>query len=146
MILIRDGSLPGIGTFGTLVLGSKTFCTVEREWLNNEKYISCVPAGYYTLEVHNSLKYPDTLALVGATVSHYPGDKKRYACLFHQANYPEDVSGCVGLGDSLTYINGMLGVTNSANAMREFKRLVKLGSDDANTGVLNISWRKHRGQ
>jgi len=122
MKLTRFGSIPGIGTFGQLDIGTYKFFTVEREWLNNTPSKSCVPSGEYDLEVHNSNKYPDTYCILGDTVSHYASDKKRSVCLFHAANYPTDVKGCIGLGKTLTYINGQLGVTHSKDSMEIFRR------------------------
>ena len=42
LILKRYGSTP-YGTFGELNIRGKVFYTVERQWLDNVRSISCVP-------------------------------------------------------------------------------------------------------
>jgi len=121
MKLTRFGAIPGIGTFGQLDIGVYKFFTVEREWADNKPFVSCIPAGEYELEEHSSTQYPNTYALIGETVSHYSSDKARSVCLFHAANWPDEVQGCIGIGKILTYINGNLGVTNSKESMEIFR-------------------------
>ena len=49
LILKRYGSTP-YGTFGELNIRGKVFYTVERQWLDNVRSISCVPLGRYELK------------------------------------------------------------------------------------------------
>jgi hypothetical protein len=134
--LTRYGSLPNIGTFGKLDIGVHTYYTVERPWANNEPFVSCIPAGEYVLVPHQSDKFGGTYALIGETVSQFPDpNHKRYACLIHAANWPEEVQGCIGVGRSLQYINGKLGVTDSRNTVAELKRYLSI-----NTDYLMIEW------
>jgi len=92
-----------MGAFGNLVVYNDvetvlTAVTVEKPWKNNERFISCVPAGAYVLEKHSSEKYGETYALVGGTVSHYEEEgKERYTCLLHGGNTHKAVEGCIAV-------------------------------------------------
>jgi len=136
--LTRFGSIPGIGTFGELKIGMERFFTVEKEWLDNEKFVSCVPSGVYELERHDSKKYSNVWALVSERlgVLHYDKSAKRYACLIHAANYPSDVSGCIGPGKLLMHLNGRLGVNYSRDAIARLRLHLNTGG----THTLNIKW------
>lgn len=116
MILTRFTSTD-YGTFGKLIVDGKTFYTVEKPWINNTPYESCIPDGEYTLEPHNSNKYGDALFMIGNGVEYQDSaTAKRFACLIHIANYEKDVVGCIGLGDR--FMGHM--VTNSRKSIKEF--------------------------
>jgi len=56
--LLVTNSIQGVGTFGVMSFnGNQIAVTVECDWLNNEKNISCVPAGEYDLIWYQSLKF-----------------------------------------------------------------------------------------
>lgn len=65
--------------------------TVEEEWRNNQRRVSCIPAGKYRLvrTVYHRHGY-ETFE-----VTNVPG---RTRILIHPANTEEDVEGCIGLG------------------------------------------------
>ncbi len=137
MLLTRYGSIPRIGSFGQLHLGIYKFAAIEREWLGNKPNVSCVPAGKYDLVPHDSPKYRHTFALVGDTVAHYKEDgKPRSVCLFHAANWPHELSGCIALGREITHVNGSLGVTHSNATMELFLRFMADNPDEK----LIIKW------
>lgn len=134
--LDRYGSLPGIGTFGELTVGDILFKTVEREWLDNKGFVSCVPNGLYSLSPHHSQKKGDCFILENHQLNVYKFDTThRYAILIHIANFPNEVQGCIGIGKQLTYINGELGVTHSAASLQELQQILK---DDEHQ--LQINW------
>lgn len=83
---------------------------------------SCVPAGVYQLVLHDTVKHPQSFALVNSElgVIHEPDPSfpnARVACLIHAANIPEDLQGCIGIG--MTRLNCFVG--NSRSAMENFK-------------------------
>ena len=120
MILERFAYSP-LGTFGRLVVGDLELITVERPWLNNEVRRSCVPEGEYTLEAHESSRYKDTWAIVGETVSHWPGEgKQRSTCVFHVVNSSDDVKGCIAPGMHLN--ENAWGVVSSRIAMDALRK------------------------
>lgn len=65
--------------------------TVEEEWHDNQRRISCIPAGKYKLvrTVYHKHNY-ETFE-----VTNVPG---RTRILLHPAQTEEDVEGCIGLG------------------------------------------------
>lgn len=128
---LKSASIPGMGVFGQLYHeGQPLLKTVEREWLNNEPMVSCVPAGDYRLEWHESPKYGYKLHLVarslGVTVA---GPSQRTHCLNHKANWPRQVKGCIGYGLEFGVFadkNGKydFGVTDSRMALEVLEGLV----------------------
>lgn len=73
--------------------------TLERPWLENAPFISCVPEGLYDLVPHSSEAHPNVWALVGETVSHWGGEgKARSAILIHPANWLHQLKGCIAPG------------------------------------------------
>jgi hypothetical protein len=108
------------GTVGHLKGKGFECWTIERPWVNNEPFKSCVQEGEYGLVPHKSEKYGRTYALVnrdlGVTHQQEPGSK-RYACLLHTANYPEDVEGCIGPGERHIIHDNRLMVTSSRTVL-----------------------------
>lgn len=124
MFLLKTVSISGIGTFGTMYCNGKPVCkTVEREWLNNEPNVSCIPAGQYRIEWHGSHKYGRRIHLIapslGVTVK---GSSQRTHCLFHPANLPHELEGCIAPGEF--FLRERWGVGSSKNALRNFEDLV----------------------
>lgn len=130
MLSLKTVNVSGVGTFGALYHNGKPFCkTIEREWKNNKPNISCVPAGLYRLEWHDSPKYGRRLHLVakslGVTIN---GPSQRTHCLFHTANHPDQLEGCVAPGREFAVINingvSALGVTHSKSTLHNLEDLV----------------------
>lgn len=141
--MLRYGSTP-MGTFGELKLYDGDMCvltcyTVEREWLDNKPFESCIAADSYTVIPFNSPSRGQVYAIVGGTVSEQKQDGfARYACLFHTANTIQDVVGCVGLGRALGFVGGLWAVTSSSATMKEFESRLKESNDLTHT--LDIVW------
>lgn len=73
------------GTFGSLLLGGKFLCfTVELPWKENQRQISCIPAGTYDCEWVYSPKFGYCYAV--KNVQH------RSSILLHKGNFAGDVS------------------------------------------------------
>ena len=75
--------------------GSLLLWIMERTWDMNAPGTG-IPRDEYTIEKHNGNKYQNTYALIGDGVGHYPGEdeKPRFACVIHEAVFPEDLEGC----------------------------------------------------
>lgn len=101
-------------TFGRLMYpdGEWTW-TIERPWVNNEKYVSCIPQGGYTCRRHDSPRWGPTFL-----VTEVPN---RTHILFHVANVAEELEGCIALckGGPIWYKN-QFGLSKSKVAMDEF--------------------------
>lgn len=119
------------GTFSYLYSpeGEQLCAVVEREWNNNQPNISCIPQGEYTLVPHHSPRFGDCYALVapslGVTIH---GPSLRTHILFHVANLPEQLEGCLAPGMGFGVVKNQWGVVNSTIA---FDKLMEyLGGDE----------------
>ena len=104
------------GVLGKFILGESVVYTIERPWLNNVPYLSCIPEGEYKALPYSSEKYPDTYE-----VKDVPGRSKILFC--HIGNFPEDVQGCFALGRELW--DDRIAVRDSGSAMRRFRELLE---------------------
>ena len=118
-------------TLGILCIEGKedpVFHTVEKPWLDNEPFKSCIPSGDYIAKPYHSKKF-----------SHYPdvwelfGDHRREKILIHVANKPSELQGCIAPGLSAGYMRSNEGmekaVTNSALAMNSLKEITSYPSE-----------------
>lgn len=132
-LILTRSSDDGVRTFGTITAGFLTLQTLERPWIpdgspGGHPMTSCVPAGDYTLALHDTLAHPRTFALVNYDlgVYHEPADVPksvvgaRTACLIHSANIVEQLAGCIGLGLSRSSLNGEPDIASSRQALDEF--------------------------
>tara|TARA_R110000787_G_scaffold238381_1_gene344672 strand:- start:23 stop:445 length:423 start_codon:yes stop_codon:yes gene_type:complete len=93
--------------------------TIEQPNRDNSPFVSCIPAGVYTVTPHDSPKHGPCLLIIGGTVSEDKGHSARYACLFHVANWADQVEGCVGVGGGEHETDRGPMVTGSRDAMAE---------------------------
>lgn len=108
------------GTEGLLVAGDFNCRTLELPWRDNQKQISCIPAGEYDVETRLSNKYGRVY-----WVRHVPN---RTYILIHSGNYGGDKSkgykthimGCILLGKKSGYLGGQVAILNSRVAVRQF--------------------------
>ena len=121
MIEITRFALFGDRTLGRLKIDDLELWTIERPWLNNIPFKSCIPTGQYKVRRTNSPRFgPDTWQ-----VQDVPD---RTHILFHVANTSADVVGCIGCGISL--YPDLNGVGNSRKAMAKFDSYLA-GLDEA---------------
>tara|TARA_R110000822_G_scaffold56449_3_gene142649 strand:+ start:2970 stop:3368 length:399 start_codon:yes stop_codon:yes gene_type:complete len=99
-------------TIGRLYLdGTPLYYSIEKPWLNNEPFVSCIPTGRYPLTRFDSPSYgPDTWM-----VDEVPD---RSYILFHVANVADNVQGCIGLG--MGVYENLEGVKSSRIAIDDF--------------------------
>ena len=111
MINITRFALFGDRTLGRLKIDDLELWTIERPWINNAPFKSCIPTGQYKIKRTNSPRFgPGTWQ-----VQDVPD---RTHILFHVANTSADVVGCIGCGISL--YPDLNGVGNSRKAMAKF--------------------------
>ena len=80
------------GTFGVLLDGGIPFAvTLEPQWMDNQKNISCIPAGTNICDDTNSQKFGYTFE-----VKDVPN---RTHILFHKGNYTHNTKGCILVGE-----------------------------------------------
>lgn len=81
---VKDSSLKLFNT----ILNAFTCYTIELKWKNNERSVSCIPKGFYELELVNSPKFKQVL--------HVKNVPNRSEILIHKANYAKtELRGCV---------------------------------------------------
>lgn len=98
------------GTFGVLIKDNIPLCvTVELPWRNNQRKISCIPAGAYDCVPYSSKRYDDVWLLEGVP--------DRDDILIHAANSINDLQGCIGPGINFSRWGNMPVVSNSQKAM-----------------------------
>ena len=96
LLLIRD-TLNDVSTMGKLFLNGEEFCnTLELAWKDNQRSISCIPAGEYDVR----LRLPSESGsrnYVHLLIQDVPN---RDYVLFHRGNTAKDSRGCVLVGQS----------------------------------------------
>jgi hypothetical protein len=87
------------GTYGVLIENTTPFAlTLEDPWLNNQRYISCIPSGTYVCAGRLSPKFGATFE-----VKDVPD---REDILFHRGNTEDDTKGCILVGEQFEYLAG----------------------------------------
>ena len=92
--------------------------TLELPYLDNQREISCIPAGEYTIEKRFSEKYKEHWQVLNV--------KDRDMILIHFGNFYTDTKGCILIGKNLSDIDndGYKDVTNSRLAMEELNNIL----------------------
>ncbi len=92
--------------------------TLELDWEDNKKRVSCIPTGVYKVVTRYSEKYGHHF--------HITDVEGRSLILIHSGNYNTDILGCILLGVSHTDINGdgYRDVTSSGKTIKKFKAIM----------------------
>jgi hypothetical protein len=102
-----------LGTWGRLYLPGFSCVTVERPWLNNQPFISCIPPGIYPVKWATFWKGGyDTIEILDVP--------DRTEIKVHKAIWPEHVEGCVGIGTSIAVYKERLGILGQTEALGSF--------------------------
>lgn len=104
--------------------------TLELPWLNNNKRVSCIPAGKYKAIKHVSPKFGNCLWIKGVP--------NRSEILIHPANYVQQLLGCIALGNKHIDINkdGLMDVADSKTTVNKLLNLIEGKEID-----VEIVWR-----
>ena len=104
-------------TFGILCIDDEPkFLTCENPWLYNERNVSCIPKGVYTVRPHKSPTFGDTLI-----VDDVPN---RSHILFHAGNTAADTRGCILVGTKFGSIGNMRAVLQSRAALKKLLSII----------------------
>lgn len=124
------------GTFGTIELPNGiVLFTCEKPWRQNKPNISCVPEGTYTLRKRRSGIVERTSKgkyITGWEVTNVPD---RTFIMFHIANWPHELEGCIAVGKSYGILFNALGVNSSADAFDIF--MESLEGEDEHTLIID---------
>ena len=105
----------------------KLICfSIERPWLSNIPFKSCIPPGEYLIKPISTKKHPDSFFLENKDLGvSWSSNTTRTEIEIHIANYVHDVVGCMGPGLELHRKigkNPMVG--RSADAMKMLNELI----------------------
>jgi hypothetical protein len=109
-----------IGTFGTVKWDHKPApfaVACEDPWLDNEAWVSCIPPGYYVCRRVDSPHFGDTFE-----ITEVPG---RSHILFHRGNTHHNTNGCILIGESFHFLDGIPSIRASGEGYAEFMREVR---------------------
>jgi len=90
------------------------FYTLEQNWENNNRNVSCIPGDEYSMVLYYSERHGRTYKIMGVPM--------RDGIIFHSGNTSKDTKGCVLLG--LRYDKSERMVTSSKKAMIKFMDLM----------------------
>ena len=96
---------------GRLTCGSFECYTLERPWLDNAPNVSCIPDGVYECKPFSGVKFKDVVE-----VTEVPG---RSYILFHAANLPNEIQGCIAPGLKCHFDNDYARVWESRTALKK---------------------------
>ena len=117
------------GTFGVMLDDNLPFAvTLEREWADNRKNISCIPNGNYTCRRVDSPRFGNTFEICNV--------HGRTEILFHKGNIKDDSHGCIILGEQYEPVMGKNGVVSSGKAFEEFLKRTK----EIDVFMLHVKW------
>lgn len=102
------------GTFGIIELPNRErLWTVEPPWFGNRPFKSCIPEGVYSLKLRPSAIVDRTTEGRHKRGWEITGVPNRTHILFHPANWPDELEGCIGVGQEYGILQGRLGVSQS---------------------------------
>jgi hypothetical protein len=113
------------GTEGILATDGFFCKTLELPWRNNNRGISCIPAGEYIVKIRQSPRYGQIYWVTNV--------QGRTWILIHSGNYAGDktkgfkthVAGCILLGKKHGFLGNQRAVLNSRVTVRKFMRFMK---------------------
>lgn len=116
-------------TLGVLCIDdSPEMVTLEDAWRDNERRISCIPVGRYTIKLHRSPKFGLTYQ-----VTNVP---ERDHILFHAGNTHKDTHGCILLGLQYGRLDKETAILASRSAFQKFMELMG-GATEAQLVVID---------
>ncbi len=116
-------------TFGVMKYNRVPFAvTIERAWKNNEKMISAIPCGLYTMQRRAATS---NIPYVHFVLLNVPGNRDGIA--IHKANLASQLEGCIAVGESFDPVSVKgnpeePGIAQSGEGFREFMEI--LNGDD----------------
>lgn len=117
-ILLKRVAQNAKGVFGVLISDNIPFAvTLERPWLENQRSISCIPAGIYTCKRVNSPKFGDTFEVTSV--------EDRTHILLHKGNLAIDSEGCILVAEEFGKLGASAAILDSAHGFTELMSMLK---------------------
>lgn len=119
-------------TAGRIYFDNFRLHTIERPWLGNKPFKSCIPNGCYSMARRHSEKFGHHFLLRDV-----PG---RDLILIHPANYASELEGCIAIGLAYTHDCHSKAhmVTHSQDAMKLLQRELA-GVDEVELNIVNFT-------
>jgi len=123
------------GTNGKILHNGKLIChSIQLPWKNNEKRVSCIPEGIYTLRKRYSRKFKAHIEITGVP--------ERSFILFHSANNAmKELNGCIA---PVTKIAGAGLGSQSRWAFEKLRTWVYTALDNNEKVILVIKSEKQK--
>lgn len=100
-------------TFGVLCIDDRPmFVTLEDAWRDNERMVSCIPKGTYTIRRHTSPKFGKVFKVLDVP--------DRSEILIHAGNTHKDTHGCILLGLMYGTVGTESAILSSRAALANF--------------------------
>jgi hypothetical protein len=113
-------------TQGILFVKGKYFCdTLELPWKDNERKISSIPTGVYSVQWRKDDKFPEVLEILNVP--------NRSGILIHSANSVNELLGCIAVG----YKTGDKLLPTSRDTLKRLINLVGRGNTSITIRNLN---------
>ena len=117
LIIRRVATNENKGTFGVLVFENIPFAlSLERQWLDNKKNVSCIPAGEYICKRVDSPRFGNTFEVTDV--------ENRSHILFHKGNLYDDSHGCILVGEEFGQLGSDSGILSSKAGYNEFMSIM----------------------
>lgn len=116
----------GVFQFYSGLLKALECKTLELPWKDNNKQISCIPAGTYKVIKHNSLTFGKCFKILDV-----PG---RSEILFHKGNFNTNTKGCILVGKDFIDINKN-GTTDISASGATFEKMLTCLPDSFNLTI-----------
>lgn len=152
IVIERMSDIPGMGMLGSVYIDGQFICySMERNWDQNKRFTSCIPAGSYRLKPFNSDKYGETFALYNplhnVEVSAKDCDSDdRYGILLHPANWSFELQGCISFGKDISWGakagKAQLMVTASHYTTNAILERIREADGDV---IINLRYKHYRG-
>jgi hypothetical protein len=91
--------------------------TLELPWKNNERNISCISKGNYTIKPHISPTHGKCFSIEGVINRDY--------ILIHSGNVSSEIRGCILVGMSAGYLKNNYAVLSSRKALQTLLKHIK---------------------
>lgn len=118
VFLVRDVRTDK-STQGVLIAKGKTFYTLELPWRDNQRRVSCIPAGEYICEF-----LPRSASGKYKNVYHIKDVPGRDGILMHSGNVVKHSLGCPLIGQYRGFLGGLVAVLRSRLALKAFVKLM----------------------